>query len=830
VADLSKTIDIILNGEDRASSQIKQVDNQLGGLNSRFGGVAKQGAAAAAAIAAVGAGITALIGAGLKEAYDQAVNFETAMVELEKVLGSQPEQLDAAKTAAMDLSNQYGVSSQEIVESIAGWVQAGYDIEEATQLAEESIALLYTSELDAAQSTETLTKIMKGFGLEVDEARSKLDVANEISNNYASSVGQLTEAMGRVAPIADAMGLSFEEMSSFLVPAIEKFQDGQKVGTAFAKILNNLVSDTSRVQDGLEALGVAQTDSNGQLRDGRDILYDVAEAFQDLEPSQKTFVAQQIAGAEHSAKFLATMNSYDKAGDVYETAINSAGSVTEELQAKLESADKQLDRWNEAWTNLSIVIGDQFKAAATEAVKGGTDIVNALQESVDEGALDPFFDMVNELAEGLAEELSAIAEVLPEAMEGVDWDPLADSIRNVGEAFGGLFDGLDLTTPEGLAEAMQRVVDSGSAFIDFFANAVKVMEPVVDVVMVLIDAFNDLVDSVSVVWNSIEATIGLASAGIVEALQGILDAMSYIPGLDFSGAIDSLESFQTQINQRVEGALDDASSAAKRLSGNVNDIPDEKKVDAEVDDKGTSAEVKENVEEIPDEKSTDVNVDDNGSVPEVMQKINDIPGVKEQQKSNIDVDDNGTAEETKAKIENAIPAKKKLELETDIKLANIEKDMAGIEAQAETMQTAMEWTAKVNIAQAEASMEKFKYSVEATSSTIQSTTEGISNLFSTLGGNDLTTGQEWILEDAIKQQMDVQEKAAEDQGKLIQEQIKMMQAKRDAMEEGDGLIQIEAQGLEPELEAFMWKILEKVQVRANEEASEFLLGLNPGAA
>lgn len=823
MSDLRKTIDIILNGQDRASKQIRQVGDSIDGLNTRFGGVAKQGAAAAAAIAAVGAGITALVGAGLKEAYDQAVNFESAMVELEKVLGDHPDQLDDAKAAAMDLSNQYGVSSKEIVESIAGWVQAGYDIQEATQLAEESIALMYASELDAAESTETLTKIMKGFGIEVEDARSKLDVANEISNNYASSVGQLTEAMSRVAPISDAMGISFEEIAAIMTPAIEKFQSGEKVGTGFATMLNRLVDDARPVQEALDALGVSQQDSNGELRSGRDILFDVGEAFQDLDESQRVFVAQQLAGTEQSAKFLATMNSWDKVGAVYETAINSAGSVTEELQAQLESAERQLDRWNEAWTNLSIVIGDQFKVAATEAVQGGTDIVNALQTSIDEGALDPFFDMLNELAEGLAKELEAIAEAMPEAMEGVDWEPLADSIRNVGEAFGGLFDGLDLATPEGLAEAIQRIVDSGSAFIDFFANTVKVMEPVVEVVMVLIDAFNDLVDSVSVVWNSIESTIGLASAGIVEALQGILEAMSYIPGLDFSDQISSLENFQTQINQRVESALDDASSAAERLNGNVKDIPDEKKVDAEVDDKGTSEKVKEDVEGIPEKKAVGITIDDNDTAEDIQRKLAAMQG----QDADVNVDDKGTAEETKEKIEDKIPAEKKLEIEADIKMAEIEKEISEIEAQAETMQTAMEWTAKVDIAQAEASMEKFKSAMEGATQSVESTAESTSSLFETwFGDGNQSFRQQWAIEDAIDQQLAVQEQAAEDQHRLIQEQIQMMQARREAMEQGEGLIQIEAQGLEPELEAFLWKILEKVQVRANEEASEFLLGIN----
>jgi len=41
--------------------------------------------------------------------------------------------------------------------------------------------------------------------------------------------------------------------------------------------------------------------------------------------------------------------------------------------------------------------------------------------------------------------------------------------------------------------------------------------------------------------------------------------------------------------------------------------------------------------------------------------------------------------------------------------------------------------------------------------------------------------------------------------------------------EVDNVIKIKADGLEPEMEAFMWKLLKKIQVRANESGAEFLL-------
>ncbi len=74
--------------------------------------------------------------------------------------------------------------------------------------------------------------------------------------------------------------------------------------------------------------------------------------------------------------------------------------------------------------------------------------------------------------------------------------------------------------------------------------------------------------------------------------------------------------------------------------------------------------------------------------------------------------------------------------------------------------------------------------------------------------------------------MKIQEEAAKQQSRLIDAQIKNLEAKTKAMQNGDGLIKIDSTGLEPALEMIMWEIIEKVQLRANAEGAEFLLGLN----
>ena len=89
----------------------------------------------------------------------------------------------------------------------------------------------------------------------------------------------------------------------------------------------------------------------------------------------------------------------------------------------------------------------------------------------------------------------------------------------------------------------------------------------------------------------------------------------------------------------------------------------------------------------------------------------------------------------------------------------------------------------------------------------------------------ITTQLEEIsaLKDQLEKENDLRERALEQQEKLNEAQIRLMELKAEALEKGEGVINVSADGLEPELEMIMWKLLEKIQIRANAEASEFLL-------
>ncbi len=86
-----------------------------------------------------------------------------------------------------------------------------------------------------------------------------------------------------------------------------------------------------------------------------------------------------------------------------------------------------------------------------------------------------------------------------------------------------------------------------------------------------------------------------------------------------------------------------------------------------------------------------------------------------------------------------------------------------------------------------------------------------------------TAGQEII--SILEDERNNRKEALELQKQLVQVQVAYLNAVIDRLSQGDAQIQVTADGLEPELEAFMFKILERIQVRASAEAQQFLLGL-----
>ncbi|MGM0703889.1 MAG: phage tail tape measure protein [Pseudomonadota bacterium] len=129
-------------------------------------------------------------------------------------------------------------------------------------------------------------------------------------------------------------------------------------------------------------------------------------------------------------------------------------------------------------------------------------------------------------------------------------------------------------------------------------------------------------------------------------------------------------------------------------------------------------------------------------------------------------------------------------------------------------------------ARLEADTARIEAAFDSVDNTISDTGETLRGLTNNLAAFSSTSssGYREMLE-LVQNEEERRDKAIDAQAKLFEAQAESLQARTEAMQNGDGLIKIDSDGLEPALEMIMWQIIEKVQLRANAEAAEFLVGI-----
>ena len=132
---------------------------------------------------------------------------------------------------------------------------------------------------------------------------------------------------------------------------------------------------------------------------------------------------------------------------------------------------------------------------------------------------------------------------------------------------------------------------------------------------------------------------------------------------------------------------------------------------------------------------------------------------------------------------------------------------------------------KLNIAELEAQTKQVEAAFKSIDTTITSTGQLLGSLFGDLSKADTYT--KLAIEDQIELENQRRQKALDLQTKLAEAEIEKIQAQTDALNRGDGTIKINAEGMEPEIKAFMYKILKLIRIETSRDVSNYLLGLNP---
>lgn len=543
MADIQKTVEIIFGAVDNTGSGLKSISSNLdsivesaSNITGPLSDVSDKALKAETAILALGSAL-------LTVAVNESSKFSDSVREIGTLVNATPADVENLKTAIQDFAGTSTSSFDQITQAVYTATSNIGDTSKALDvlaIAEKGSVVGATS-LDNAAAL--LTRTMNAYGLVTDDSATNTANAERVMAAMFATVqagdtnmSLLSSSIGKVASSAAAAGVPIETVGAALAAltgaGISTDESMTLLNALFKELLNPtkalapVLGDVSVSADGLQKVMEVLKDKTGGSAD---------EMFKIFSSSEAAKGALILAN-DSAGKFSGTL-------DAMTTATVAFNKNYENMVGSVSQSSQQLEN------NFKILlqnIGGPLEAGWADILDGLKSVTQGFSIGIDQGAFDPVFAAFQGFESDIADFLKQISQNLPAALENVDFSGLIDSLRDLGFEIGDLFGDVDLSTPEGLAKAIQFVIDSVESLTRVVSGIVDVWGPVVQGFLSGIDAFNNLDSStqktagqllgISQVFETLKGAVLTGSA----ALDTMGTALNAIAGVQVAEAIGTI--------------------------------------------------------------------------------------------------------------------------------------------------------------------------------------------------------------------------------------------------------------------------------------------------
>ncbi len=385
MAGAGKTVKTYMVDLDRANGELRQVQQGMDYNANRNLGVMEQLRIAMARVPVWMTAMTAFYGTirSVRAMTNEILQVDKAITELKRVV-SDGINIDRIFQGAIDLSAKLGNNVHDVMQTMNDFARTYGEFNERQLLAITNTATLMSnvSDISAQEAGETLVATMNAFNIEAEESVRIVDAFNEVDNNFAVSTQQLAEGMSKTASTARTFGVTMEESVGHITAISSVTMESGKVIGNSLKTIYSRITTMSEAQDVLEGVGVALynigADGQQTIKPVNEILSSLADKWFDLTDAERQNISVKVAGRYQLSRFLALMNNWGTAVDATSTALTSQGSAMRENRAYLESFEARINKLKNAFTEMSLSIGD---AVLSGAMKGVIDLLTTLAET-----------------------------------------------------------------------------------------------------------------------------------------------------------------------------------------------------------------------------------------------------------------------------------------------------------------------------------------------------------------------------------------------------------------------------------------------------------------
>lgn len=368
------------------------------------------------------------------EAIDTMKQVDTEMTAIQKVTGNTAAEMEKLGNTAYEAASKYGVAVTDYLESVGTFAKAGYkDMSE--DMAELATKTQLVGDVTSSIANQFILSADAAFKFEgnVTALNTVLDKANEIENNYATSIQKMAEGFPIVANVASMANMSIDELMAALgtITAVTQ-ESGTKAATALRALILNIIGDTeTEIEDGVawtkeeieslnDALWIYAEDAmkaaqaSGKIVDPMKAIAALSQAYKDglLSQAELAELESKLGGKLRTNQLDALIKNYDMYAAMLDKVANSAGSADKEVDIMLTSWDAKAKILNNTWTKF-------------------------VADTVDSNWAKGFLDTLTWLIDGFGN-LGTAVTIFGGVLVAFKWNSIVGSFKTLGSVIGAL--------------------------------------------------------------------------------------------------------------------------------------------------------------------------------------------------------------------------------------------------------------------------------------------------------------------------------------------------------------------------------------------------------
>jgi len=300
-----------------------------------------------------------------------AITFSEQLGKIAALMPGEEAQVYAYRDSLQALAVQYGKTTDELSAGLEGVLQSFNDTATAVQTLELSTKLATATGSTTADSLRLLAAVTKAYGDTSLEAQTRVaDLAQQTILLGDVQAGELASSIGRVTPMAKALGITMEDLFGVFAAATGVTGGAAEVSTQYASVLRAL-TDRSKDMDkafkrafGGEGIKTAEA-ALGKYGLQNTLMMLAKETDGTVEGLTKMFGRSEAATL---ALLYTGATSKKVAGQVRDVG-NAAGSVTKAHEAQttgLGKAAHQAAILNAEYQVLRQRVGDQVQGPMSQ--------------------------------------------------------------------------------------------------------------------------------------------------------------------------------------------------------------------------------------------------------------------------------------------------------------------------------------------------------------------------------------------------------------------------------------------------------------------------------